>query len=76
MKETGAAYLLELMNNPITRVIPKGWKTLRQISKETGLKEARAGAILRDAMAEGKCERRKFQSESDPRPMYYYLLKK
>lgn len=68
--------MLELMNNPIKRVVPKGWKTVRQIAQETGLKEQRAGAILREAIAEGKCERRKFQGENDPRPMFYYLLKK
>lgn len=55
--------------------IPAGWKTVDEVASETGLSECETGNRLRDLVAIGRVERRKFRRVGGVRPVYHYKEK-
>lgn len=72
MISSGSSHLLKLLSQPIVEVIPQGWKTVAQWSKETGLSESQTGKLLKKATQEGLFERRLFRVG---RPIPHYKKK-
>jgi hypothetical protein len=76
--ESGSKRLLELLNNPVARVVPKGWKTLAQICVDIGLSDSQTGKLVRKAVEDGVLEKRMFRitTNSVTRPVAHYKPRK
>lgn len=61
MIESGSDILALYLDSRPTDVVPKGWKTVKQIAVEMEKSLPRASAIVRDLLASGKIERRVFR---------------
>jgi len=56
--------------------VPEGWKTVREISAETGLSESHTWKQLRQLHEQGKIERRRFKicTGTTIRPVPHYSI--
>lgn len=67
----------ELLAEPISSKIPKGWKRTWEYAKELGLSESQTSRILREGVREGTVLRKMFRSKTGSliRPVPYYFIK-
>lgn len=78
MISSGAARLLQLLKDPLTTEVPKGWKTIQQWGKETGLSIATVRQLLRAGTKDGTIKRKQFLVRCSGRssyPVMHYFLK-
>jgi hypothetical protein len=70
--------LAQLLANPVTTEVPKGWKTIGQMAAEARVSRPTIGVLVREAVAAGQMEKRifKIQTNSIPRPIAHYHPKK
>lgn len=54
----------------MSRVVPEGWKTIRQIAEETGRSVCSTHKHVKGLACEGKVEVRKFMVPTDSRGYY------
>lgn len=78
MLKTGARQLLEMLANPVGMEVPKGWKTIQQLCKETGRSESMIRKTVHSGIADGSIERRVFYvpcAERGHLPVAHYFIK-
>jgi len=51
--------------SPVTTVVPPGWFTKREWSEKLGMSHGHTSLLLRDGIAFGKIEARKFRLKTD-----------
>jgi hypothetical protein len=56
-----AAWCAALASPKTGDTVPPGWRTTRELCTLLGKSDTRVGEMLREAVANGKCERREFR---------------
>jgi hypothetical protein len=56
-----SAWCAALASPQVGDTVPPGWRTTRELCTLLGKSDTRVGEMLREAIANGKCERREFR---------------
>lgn len=64
MIESGSPSIFDRMRNPVEQRVPKGWMTVTEIMKKSGMSRSTTDRTVRALFAEGKLERRMFRIET------------
>ena len=80
-KRVASSELLKRLKNAINNTeeqVPDGWKTAWQLQQEWGLSQAHTGRLIRNGVAKGILEARKFRIATERRgvfPTQFYRKK-
>lgn len=57
MIQSGKKTLLDFLENPVIREVPKGFKTIQELADQTGLSKERVRVLANEAFKKGEADR-------------------